>query len=201
MSRFGGIFDFEVKCERLEEVERELADPTVWEDQDEASRLGKERAGLEQIVATLSELHGNLDEYAELAELAAEENDGEALDEIDHEALLAPYFLSVLARAGAKKDDYVGDPRGYNEALEGWRKRANFAQLNAFESFPGFAASVIVAHLAAAPQGRIDLIAILFVFFRVLHAIFYITDKPSLRSYSWQFSILCVIALFVVAAL
>ena len=116
-------------------------------------------------------------------------------------ALLAPYFLSVIARAGAKKDDYVGDPRTYNESLEGWRRRANFAQLNAFESFPAFAAAVIIAHLANAAQSRIDLIAGAFVLLRLLHAIFYITDKSSLRSYSWQFSMLCVIALFVVAAL
>ena len=85
MSRFGGIFDFDQKCERLEEVERELADPDVWKDQDRAQQLGRERAALEQIVATLSQLHGNLDEFAELAELAASDDDGGALNEIDQE--------------------------------------------------------------------------------------------------------------------
>ncbi len=85
MSRFGGIFDFDQKCERLEEVERELADPDVWKDQDRAQQLGRERAALEQIVATLSQLHGNLDEFAELAELAARDDDRAALNEIDQE--------------------------------------------------------------------------------------------------------------------
>ncbi len=85
MSRFGGIFDFDQKCERLEEVERELADPDVWKDQDRAQQLGRERAALEQIVATLSQLHGNLDEFAELAELAASDDDRAALNEIDQE--------------------------------------------------------------------------------------------------------------------
>lgn len=85
MSRFGGIFDFDQKCERLEEVERELADPDVWKDRGRAQQLGRERAALEQIVATLSQLHGNLDEFAELAELAASDDDGEALNEIDQE--------------------------------------------------------------------------------------------------------------------
>ena len=116
-------------------------------------------------------------------------------------ALLAPYFLSIAARAGAKKTDYEGDPRGFNEDLEGWRRRAHFAQLNAFETFPAFAAAVIIAHLAGAPQDRIDVLSLLFLGLRLLHAAFYIADKPSLRSYSWQFGMLCVIGLFVVAAL
>ena len=115
--------------------------------------------------------------------------------------LLLPSVLSELSRTGARKGDYIGDPRAFNESLQGWRRRAHLAQLNAFEAFPAFAAAVIIAHLASAPQNRIDLLALIFVLFRLLHAIFYITDKPFLRSYSWQISMLCVVGLFVVAAL
>ena len=60
---------------------------------------------------------------------------------------------------------------------------------------------MIIAHLAGAPQDRIDLLALLFLVLRLLHAVFYITDKASLRSYSWQFGMLCIVGLFVVAAL
>ena len=81
--RFGGIFDFEGRRERLEEVERELADATVWEDRRKAESLSKERAELTEIVAVLSELQGGLDEFGELAELAAAEDDGAALVEVD----------------------------------------------------------------------------------------------------------------------
>ncbi len=115
--------------------------------------------------------------------------------------LLAPYFLSVISRAGARKEDYVGDPRGYDEKLAGWRRRAHLAQLNAFEAFPAFAVAVIIAHLANAPQQRVDLLALIFVGLRLLHAVFYVTERASLRSYSWQFSMLVVIGLFVVAAI
>jgi uncharacterized MAPEG superfamily protein len=115
--------------------------------------------------------------------------------------LLLPYILSVLARAGAAKADYVGDPRGFNEGLSGWRRRAHFAQLNAFETFPAFASAVIIAHLVGTPQGRLDAVAVGFVVLRALHAGFYLADKPGLRSASWQAGMLCIVALFVFAAL
>lgn len=85
MVRFGGIFDFEEKRERLQEVELELADGEVWNDPDRAQQLGKERASLEQIVGLLSNLGDSLSDLGELAEMASEENDQTALDEVSTE--------------------------------------------------------------------------------------------------------------------
>ncbi len=83
--RYGGIFDYAGKREQLEEVERELADPGVWQDQERAQRLGKERVALEQVVSVLGGMAQSLQELAELAELASEEQDGEALEDVDAE--------------------------------------------------------------------------------------------------------------------
>ncbi|ABW26993.1 MAPEG family protein [Acaryochloris marina] len=116
-------------------------------------------------------------------------------------ALLAPYILSVLARSGVTKADYVQNPRAFNETLTGWHRRAHLAQLNAFETFPGFAAAVLVAHMTQVPQLQIDIVALAFILFRILHASFYITDKPNLRSLSWQMGMLCIVSLFVLAAI
>jgi peptide chain release factor 2 len=80
--RFGGIFDFEEKRERLQEVELELADGEVWNDPEKAQQLGRERASLEQVVSLLSTLGDSLADLSELAEMAAEENDATALDEV-----------------------------------------------------------------------------------------------------------------------
>ena len=80
--RFGGIFDFAEKQDRLEEVERELADGSVWDNPERAQKLGKERVQLEQVVSVLAGLTNDLDEYGELAELAQEEGDQASLDEI-----------------------------------------------------------------------------------------------------------------------
>jgi peptide chain release factor 2 len=85
MVRFGGIFDFEEKRERLQEVELELADGEVWNDPERAQQLGKERASLEQIVCLLSTLGDSLSDLSELAEMASEENDQTALDDVFNE--------------------------------------------------------------------------------------------------------------------
>ena len=80
--RFGGIFDFEEKRERQQEVELELADGDVWNDPERAQLLGKERASLEQVVSLLSTLGDSLNDLGELAEMASDEGDQGALDEV-----------------------------------------------------------------------------------------------------------------------
>ena len=86
--RFGGIFDFAVKKERLEEVERELALPGLWAQPQRAEALARERATLGDIVDVLDSVGSGLGDLAELAELAAAERDEDALDDI-HDELLA----------------------------------------------------------------------------------------------------------------
>lgn len=93
---FGGIFDFDHKQQRLEEVERELADGAVWDDPERAQKLGKERVALERVVSVLAGLKQELSEYHELAELAADENDAESLDDVDAELKRLDEALSDL---------------------------------------------------------------------------------------------------------
>lgn len=114
--------------------------------------------------------------------------------------VLAPYFLSVAARWGTPRADYVQDPRAFSESLGGWRRRAHLAHLNAFEAIPALLAGVVVAELSGAPRGHVDALAVAFVGFRALHAALYIGERPMLRSHAWRLAILCVIALFVDAA-
>ena len=40
--RSGGIFDYDAKSERLEEVNRELENPDIWNDSERAQALGRE---------------------------------------------------------------------------------------------------------------------------------------------------------------
>ena len=53
-SRFGGIFDYDAKKERLEEVSRELESPDIWDKPDYAQQLGRERALLEKFVGGIA---------------------------------------------------------------------------------------------------------------------------------------------------
>ncbi|MEH6498889.1 MAG: peptide chain release factor 2 [Pseudoalteromonas distincta] len=77
-----GIFDYDHKHDRLTEVERELEDPSVWNEPERAQALGKERAQLAQIVETLDEMSSGLADASELLEMAAEEEDESAVADI-----------------------------------------------------------------------------------------------------------------------
>jgi len=79
---FGGIFDYDLKKDRLVEVERELEDPAVWNKPEYAQNLGRERALLAQVVGTLDELNGGLADATDLLEMAAEEEDQSAVDDV-----------------------------------------------------------------------------------------------------------------------
>jgi uncharacterized MAPEG superfamily protein len=85
------------------------------------------------------------------------------------------------------------------ERLEGWRKRAHFAQMNGHEAFPPFAAGMIVAHLAAVSPPRMLGLAALFLGARVVHGAFYVGGFGMGRSVVWGFGALAVVLLFVSA--
>ena len=79
LSICGGIFDFDVKAERLVAVVRALEDPAVWTDPKRAQELGKERKQLEGVVGTLTDLDARLKDSGELFELARTEGDDATL--------------------------------------------------------------------------------------------------------------------------
>ena len=78
---FGGIFDYDQKVERLEEVSRELEQPELWSNQERAQALGKERVALEQVVNTLRNLQQGLEDVEGLVDLAVEADDESTYDE------------------------------------------------------------------------------------------------------------------------
>ncbi|WP_295468071.1 peptide chain release factor 2 [uncultured Pseudomonas sp.] len=77
-----GYLDYDLKKDRLVEVERELEDPNVWNKPEYAQNLGRERAQLAQVVGTLDELTGGLADASDLLEMAAEEEDQGAVDDV-----------------------------------------------------------------------------------------------------------------------
>lgn len=79
LSHLGGIFDYDVKSERLEEILKELEDPDLWSNPDHAQQLGKEKVTLENIVIKLDQVKSALFDADELLELAAAEEDEETV--------------------------------------------------------------------------------------------------------------------------
>jgi uncharacterized MAPEG superfamily protein len=116
-------------------------------------------------------------------------------------AAVLPYVWVFVAKRAAPGYNNK-DPRGWLSRQDDYRVRnANAAHLNAFEAFPAFAAAVLMAQFAHVDPARIDLLAIAFVVFRVLHGVFYLTAAQLLRSLAWVGGFACVLALMVQAAL
>lgn len=76
---YGGIFDFDNKQQRLQEVDGLLEEPSVWDDPANAQKLGKEKRLLEQVVHSLENIGQTLQDSEDLFDMAQAENDDETL--------------------------------------------------------------------------------------------------------------------------
>ena len=81
----GGIFDYESKQARLEEVNLHLEEPEIWTDPEHARSLGRERATLSDLVEVVSSVDRGLDDAPELLELARDEDDTSMLHAVEED--------------------------------------------------------------------------------------------------------------------
>ena len=87
MPPLGGIFDFDIKKERLIEVIRELEDPAIWNKPEYAQELGRERARLEKVVDVIEKLSNSLNDAGDLLDLAVSENDADTVQSVSDDLL------------------------------------------------------------------------------------------------------------------
>lgn len=120
--------------------------------------------------------------------------------------ILAAWLLPLLCAAYAKKvggfrfEEDNHNPREFFAHAQGLSARANAAQQNGFESFAPFAAAVLVAHATGnAEQTTVNLLAGLFILFRLAFIYCYVKDLASLRSVMWMGGFVCTVGLFVAA--
>jgi peptide chain release factor 2 len=78
----GGTFEYDSKRERLQEVDRELENPKVWDKPERAQELGRERARLHEVVSLLDKLSQGLDDSGELLEMLVEEGDESGVGDV-----------------------------------------------------------------------------------------------------------------------
>jgi uncharacterized MAPEG superfamily protein len=117
--------------------------------------------------------------------------------------LLMPFPLAFLGAYFRQQEFGQADnknPRAQVAKLEGPGARAYAAQANAWEASTLFTAAVLTAHVTGVPAADATPWAIAFVVFRVLHAVFYLTDIDLARSGSFVGAVVCVVGLFVLAA-
>lgn len=109
---------------------------------------------------------------------------------------LLPYVAAGIAKAGAGFNN--AQPRDWLAKQDGYRRRANAAQFNGFETFPLFAAAVVIAMtINHASQQKIDMLAAGFVIARVAYLAFYLANLATLRSVAWAAGMACTIIIFV----
>jgi uncharacterized MAPEG superfamily protein len=85
------------------------------------------------------------------------------------------------------------DPAFYEQPL---RARAWGAHLNGIETFPFFAAAVLLAEFRVAPQHLIDLLAVSFVVLRLAFVAAYLLNYPWTRTLIWNVGFAVNVAIF-----
>ena len=83
VANYGGIFDYDVKASKLEEVNRALEDPAVWNNAERAQELGKEKRQLEDVVLTLQQIDAQSRDLKDLFELAEAEDDDDTFEAVE----------------------------------------------------------------------------------------------------------------------
>jgi uncharacterized MAPEG superfamily protein len=90
------------------------------------------------------------------------------------------------------------DPAFFNDPL---RTRALGAHLNGIETFPFFAAAVLLAEFRTVPQNLVNELAILFLIVRIAYVLTYLGNRPTLRTILWNIGFAINVGIFFLPAM
>jgi uncharacterized MAPEG superfamily protein len=114
--------------------------------------------------------------------------------------LLAAVLLYLLTLAPAKvlgprtfDNSKPRDPEFYKSAV---RSRTLGAHINGIETFPFFAAAVLLSEFRHEPQHLIDQLTMAFVGIRLLFVAAYVGNWPTTRTLLWNLGFFINVALF-----
>ena len=92
----GGIFDYDRKALRLNEVNTSLENPKVWDEPKRAQELGREKRTLETVVETIDHLTSNLSDNIELYDMSKADGDEAGLLGIEVDAQKLEAMIAEL---------------------------------------------------------------------------------------------------------
>ena len=98
MLSLGGIFDVDRKERRLEEVNREMENPDLWNDPEHAQKISKEKKTLEDLCGSFKRLTSGIADAKELFEMSLADNDEAGAETVAAE--VANCYLEIQAGAG-----------------------------------------------------------------------------------------------------
>jgi len=109
------------------------------------------------------------------------------------------HVLSKIPLAHAQLKSAEGydnnNPREQQLALKGWGKRALAAHQNQIESFPLFAAGIIIATTTGLVSNIVDYFSIAYIIARLVYIYCYLKDISTLRSIVWSVGLISSFAL------
>lgn len=85
MKNLGGLFDLDHKKARIAELEAQMADPTFWDNQNQAQSVIQETNGLKSYVDSFEGIQETLENLEVSYELVKEENDQELFEDLQSE--------------------------------------------------------------------------------------------------------------------
>ncbi|MDH3232446.1 MAG: MAPEG family protein [Alphaproteobacteria bacterium] len=108
--------------------------------------------------------------------------------------LWIPYVVALVLNHGfMSAGDYREIP---DKELPAWGRRANRTHINFVENFAPFAALVIVAHLTKTANETTALMAMLFFWIRVAHALVFYLGLPFVRTLLYTAGVVVCVVLF-----
>lgn len=110
----GGVFDLPQKRVQLHSLESKAASPDLWNDQDKAQQILKQRATLEAVIQRFHNIHKAIEDAEALMELSAEEEDMDEsmLDELHQDLLTAEKIVADM-----EFERMLGGPVDKNNAI------------------------------------------------------------------------------------
>jgi uncharacterized MAPEG superfamily protein len=108
---------------------------------------------------------------------------------------IAPFKVTGFRRFDNSKPR---DPAFFQDPL---RARALGAHINGIETFPFFAAAVLLAEFRASPQNLVNELAVLFLIVRIAYVLTYLGDRPTLRTILWNIGFAINLGIFFMPAI
>jgi uncharacterized MAPEG superfamily protein len=111
-------------------------------------------------------------------------------------AVIVTIAAIAIPKALAKGQFDNAKPRDPEFYKDPFRARALGAHQNSIESFPFFAAAVILAEMRGASQIMVDDLAVAFIMVRIAYVAAYLTNRPTLRSILFSVGFALNLAIF-----
>lgn len=112
------------------------------------------------------------------------------------------YLLTLAPIKAIGHREFINSaPRAPEFYQDPVRARVMGAHINGIETFPFFAAAILLAEMKHGSQEAIDLLAITFLVVRLAFVLAYIANRPTTRTLLWNLGFLVNVLIFVSPAL